>query len=466
MAWDGYMCLGGVEFINSSRLAQMIGAGRGPDGITCQDCAPCPDLDLGLGYPGGYNPSDMPWYDPLEPESIDFAGLLVTSVTGLNPGEFTRPVTETAGVGAIIGQGRQSAPQIVVTGLLMAATCCAAEFGLRWLRSALRGACASGCGTGVDLTVLSCVPDFPDQDCVGNAAALAVAIAACGGNAECEADAQARFLPTDYEALLAPYYRTFKNAALVAGPTVSQIIPRGCPSCYECGFTEVTFTIAASDPCMYREPIEVATAEAFVCQDPSTDCVVWVDNLDGTADCDDCPDEADCATDPNCVDVTPPSMPTITNPCVVELCEGARFCRACFTIPKGLIPNTAEGALQLNIYSGATAMRGINVRVWENPLGLSVDDLDSCDACSELNISYIGPQSTLTIDGAARTSTIACPTGSSVRANAFIASGSGSSSFTYPTLIGCGGPYTVCVTTVDGISPLAYVSAAVVAREC
>lgn len=466
MSFDGYMCFAGQEIINSSRLSAMIAAGFGPDGIICKDCAPCPDLDLGLGQSGDYNPVDNPWYDPAEPDSWLFAGLLVTSITGLGPGEFIRPVTETAGVGAVIGQGRQIAPVITVTGLLMAASCCASDFGLRWLRQVLRGSCSPRtlCA-GDDLTFLSCEPNFPDADCVGNATALAECIAACGGNAECEANCQAAFEAIDYPGLLAPYFRTFKNAALITGPTVTQIIPFGCPSCYECGMTEVQFVLSAGDPCVYRDSVAVVDSMMFTCRAEDPDCIEWVSNADLDDDCSVvCPDPDDCKTDPHCQDVDPPSMPTLENPCVYE-CISARFCRACFEIPAGLVAGTSEGALQLTIFSGDAEMRRINVRVWDNPTGIPVDDLDDCDICSELNISYVGPSSILVIDAASRTATITCPGGSPVRANPFIASGTGTSNFSYPVLE-CGGPFTVCVSTADPVSAQAYVSAAVTAREC
>lgn len=464
--WDGYMCFAGQAIINSSRLCAMVAAGFGPEGIQCKDCCPCPDLDLGLGFTAPYNPSDNPWYDPAEPDSWDFAGLLVTSITGLSPGEFVRPVTESAGIGAVIGQGRQTAPVITVTGILLGATCCSVEFGLRWFRSVLRGSCGPRtlCA-GDDLTVLACEPTFPDQDCVGNQAALDDCIAACGGNAECEANCQAAFDATDYVGLLAPYYRTFRNAALISGPTISQIIPRGCPSCYECGLTEIQFSFSAGDPCLYREPVSVIDSAMFTCQAETGDCIEWVDNTDLSNDClDDCPADDNCATDPNCTDTDPPSMPTILNPCVYE-CIALAFCRTCFDIPASVITGTAETALQLSIYSGTTAMRRINIRVWDNPTGIAVDDLDDCDICSELNISYIGPDSTLVIDSAARTATITCPGDNPVRANPFIASATGTSAFTYPVLA-CGGPFTVCITAADPVSPSAFASASVVAREC
>lgn len=443
MSYDGWLCLSGQEIINSSRLAQLIAGGRGPEGLQCRDCAPCPDLDKGLGYPGGYNPGDSAWYDPDQPESIDFAGLLVTSVTGLGPGEFTRPVIETAGVGAILGQGRNSAPQVVVTGLLMAATCCAMEYGLRWLSKALRNDCAPGAVcAGADLMFLSCEPVFPDEDCPDNEG-------------------------QDYEALLAPYYRTLKKAALISGPTISSIVPRGCPTCYECGIYEVTFTLAAGDPCMYYDPELLVEDAEFDCTEPDDEeCIVWVTNpaegCDDEAECDTTPD---CATDPNCFDTAPPAMPSIVNPCA-DLCIGVPECRVCADIPAGTFPATGEGTLIVSIFAGSTALRKIRVRIWDNPLGLDPDELDPCAVCSEINIGYVGPESTLTIDGANRTSIISCPGGDDVRANPFIASNTGSGAFSYPSLSGCGGPYTVCVSAQGPASAEATVSIQTVAKEC
>jgi hypothetical protein len=439
MSSDSWLCIGGSEIINSSRTAQMIAAGHGPEGVECRNCAPCPDLDTALGFPGGYSPGSSPWYDPSEPDSIEFAGLLVTSITGLEPGAFVRPVTEAAGVGAVIGQGRQSAPQIVVTGILMASTCCGAEYGLRWLRQALRRACApgNGCG-GEDLLFLSCEPKFPDEDCG----------------------------PVDYAALLEPYYRTFKGAALIGGPTITQIIPRACPECHDCGLTEISFTLSAADPCMYHTAVVVADSVVFVCEDTSTECIEWVENLNGANNCPDdlCPPPDDCATDPNCQDVAPPSMPAILNPCVYD-CISGTLCRACFDIPENIVPPTTEGALQLSIYSGDEELRRIQIQVWSNPLGLGIEDLEDCDICAQLDVSYVAPGSTLIIDGAGRTSTIVCPMGTTVRANPFISGQGGVTSFAYPTFV-CGGAYTVCVTAAGPISPLATISASVCGREC
>lgn len=435
-AADLWACFGGTELWNKSQLSQMINAGLGPQGIICEDCTVFPALDCGLGFPTGYNQTDLPWYDPAEPDSLEFAGFFVTSYN-VEPGNFTRPVIEKAGVGAVVGQGRNNAPQIVITGLLFAATCCGMEFGYRWMRKALRGSCAPNTAcAGDDFTFLSCDPVFPDDD----------------------------LTTPNCETYLSQYFRTFKGAALVDGPKITQIVARGCPTCYDCGIYEIQFTLSASDPCIYREPVEILSATPFDCSASVGGCIEWIVDADGTADCSDCPPEAPCATDPNCTDVSPPAMPSIVNPCVDD-CIGDTDCSVFLDVPDGTFPATAEGTLIVTIFAGSLPLTGIEIKVWENPLNLTPDQLDDCGVCSTLAISYVAAGATLVIDGAGRTSTIECLGGAQVRANPFIASGNGSANFSYPAFL-CGSDYTVGVSAHAPIAADATVTIQAVAREC
>ncbi len=437
MAYLGFLALGGRCIVNDCRTLQRVADGYGPPGIVCRACDPCcGDLSAGLGYPNGYSPADLPWFDGTQ-TSADFAGLLIENIEGLEPGDFERPVTETSGVGAVIGSGRQSAPAIVVTALLLAATCCAQEFGLSWLRRALRTSCAPTMGcAGEDLTFLSCEPESPDEDCG----------------------------EVDFEEWLTPYYRTLKGVALTTGPKVIEKLARACADCEACPIYRVQFTLSASKPCVFLDPIEIIGPTSFVCGELGTDCLEW--SSDDTCDDDVCSPSVDCAVDPDCPSsVSPPAIPPITNPCVDE-CISVISCRVCADVPAGTFPSFAEGTLVVKIYAGSEPLRRIQLQVWQNPLDRDPDLLDDCDVCSELNISYIAPYSTLTIDGTTRTATIDCPGGSTIRANPFISSGTGSPNFTYPDLDGCVGQYTVCVTTGAGAAIDSFVSIEAVGREC
>lgn len=452
MAFENFLCLGS-EIINGGRTCQFISDGIKPDGLQCRSCCPCPDIDAGLGYAGGYNITEAPWY--VEPDgsatggqehidSLNFAGLLVTSIEGLTPGEFVRPITESAGYGAILGQGRQNAPQIVVTGILIATTCCAQEYGYRWLRNILKGTCTPGCG-GDDLTFLDCAPETPDLDCPENA-------------------------NFDFEAWLEPYYRTMKGVALVSGPTRT-LIPRACPDCYDCPLLQVTFTLAASKPCIYRNPVTLLDTATFDCS-ATGPCIEWVTTkmrAAGAADCDDtCSEVANCATDPDCTTiVAPPTVPQLTNPCDTD-CISAVTCTVCVDIPGSTFPANGEGVLVITIDNsqGKKPIRRMKIRTWQNPLDRPADELEDCDACSELNVSYLAPGAVLTIDGANETATISCAGGASQRANPFISSGTGSPSFSYPVINGCDGQYTVCVQAAGPIPNGANVTIEGVGREC
>lgn len=408
--------------------------------LQCRDCDPCcGDLSAGLGFPSGYNPVDLPWWDGTQ-DSADFAGILIENIEGLEPGNFARPVVETSGVGAVIGQGRQTAPTVVVTGLLLAASCCAQEFGLQWLRKALRSPCSGSLNcTGEDLVFLSCEPKTPDLDCPENA-------------------------DFDFEAWLDPYFRTLKGVALVDGPHVVERIARACYQCSDCPIYRVQFTLAAAKPFVFLEPLAVLTSASLVCNDGVGDCIVW-DTDDTCTDETVCGTPVDCALDPDCEStVEPPTVPAISNPCVDE-CITVGSCSVCADIPAGTFPSNGEGTLIVQVYAGSSEMRRVKLQVWFNPLDLDVTDLDECDVCSELNISYIGAGSTLTIDGTTQTASIDCVGGATVRANPFIASATGSPSFSYPVMEGCAGQYTVCVTTGPGAAIDSFVTIQAVGRE-
>lgn len=433
-----WMCLGGTEIFNQCLTTTLQGNGHGLAGVSCMDCdSCCEDLNRALGYgANGGSIGQAPWFDSTDPRSVEFAGLLVTSVTGLTPGEFSRPVTEAASVGALLGQGRSIAPQIVVTGILMG-SCCGVDYGYQWLRSALKGSCGSGrqC-KGDTLQFLACPPTFPDEDCQEE--------------------------PVDYEFLLGDFIRSFKNAALVAGPT-TQTIPRGCPTCHDCPMVEVTFTLASADPCVYREPLILVDQLVFDCDLPENDeCIEWLPNAGSL--CVVCATAQNCATDPDCQDISPPQMPSLMSVCVSN-CLSIEHCRAFFDVPAGTFPTNGEGTLILELFSGDTAMRGITVLGWENSTGLTVDQLSDCDACFELNIGYVGANSTLVIDGTERSALIACENGNAARANPSIAGAGRSPVFQYPVLEGCSA-YTVMITIDAPVSTQATLRVTSVGREC
>jgi len=123
--------------------------------------------DQGSGIDGAYvSPAadDAPWYDPAVPESAEFAGLFVEDIVGFDS-TVRREVSEGAINGGSLGPLKLGTRSVTVTGWLRAKTCCAAEYGLRWLSEALVGNSAcQDCKLG-DLYMLKCCPDAEDSIC-------------------------------------------------------------------------------------------------------------------------------------------------------------------------------------------------------------------------------------------------------------------------------------------------------------
>ena len=438
MTYLGYACVCASEIINDCRTLSFIQDGRGPEGLQCRDCDPCcEDITMAL-HGGGYNITDAPWYDGSE-DSLNFAGLLVQTVDGLGPGEYSRSSTPLASGGTSHGRAFQAGPVVVVRALVMARTCAANDFALRWLRKELRDSCdSSGC-EGSDLVYLTTEPQTPDLDCPENA-------------------------NFDYEAWLAPYFRTMKNVVLISGPTVVETIPRACPTCSDCGIPVVEFTLGSGRPCVYLDPIASA-AMSFSCEaDDDDECIEWITD-DEECSLTECEGTVDCATDPDCVASTkPPTVPVITNPCVDD-CISSNSCSVTLDIPDSTFPFGTNGTLDIEIFSGSAALRRVKIQVWSNPTLIPVDELADCDACTELNVSYVPAQSTLNVDGSTESSTIDCAGGSTVRANPFIGGDRAAAVFGYPDLDG-DGYYTVLVSAIEPVASDAFVRISAVGKEC
>ncbi|HUW00731.1 MAG TPA: hypothetical protein VMW08_00125 [Acidimicrobiales bacterium] len=119
--------------------------------------------EKGSGTDGAYRSPELdgaPWYDPDVPESAEFAGLIVETIEGFDS-VVRRTVTDAAIRGGSLGPQRLGARTLTVTGWLRAKTCCAAEYGLRWLEAALTGGACDDCALG-ELSMFRCCP--PDDE--------------------------------------------------------------------------------------------------------------------------------------------------------------------------------------------------------------------------------------------------------------------------------------------------------------
>ncbi|MBA9005912.1 hypothetical protein [Thermomonospora cellulosilytica] len=447
MALLDWLCLGGTEIANAARTIAYARNGLKPHTMTVRDCY-CSDLPLILGD-GEYRlpvldtHAPPPWLDHAVPESYEFAGLLVTGVEGLDAAPVERPVVQRLGDGAVAGRRRYGPRTIVVTGILLGSTCCGIDYGMRWLASALRGSMACGPGggcSGDDLRYLSCCPEV------------------------CE-DAPAF---TTVEDCAAPHWRTLRDVTLIDGPKVTGAVGASCGCCQSCPPKQVEFTLLAGRPHALRDPITVtAPGETWTEEDPEAACVTWSNDPDCVATQDGCePVTVSCLdvalAGLGCAPTAPPDLPVPGNPCA---CEPLSRRRHCIDIPSSVLtPIWSDVVPDIEIYAGGNALRSVRVRFYPNPLGRTIEELEECGWCAEVNVTVIPEYSTLRIDGTRRRVTVTCPGSPEAPAGAAV-TGTGGMPYTWPVL-DCGVPYIACVEAASGtIAPDATITIRVISRE-
>jgi hypothetical protein len=440
MASPSWLCLGGAEIVNACRATAYAAAGWGPPGVEL-GCGCC-SADMGkmlLEDNGNYNnpwTDKAPWLSTSEEVSYEFGGFLPLSVEGLGPGPITRGLTQRAnGRGSFIGPALQSAPTITVTGILFGQTCCSVDYGFRWLSTMLQGSCDSDCD-GDELTFLDCCPEVCD-----------------------DAD-EPNFHPAK---CLTPHLRYLRGVQLVSSPTIVQRFGGGSGCCNGGQYMQIQFQLAASHPCVYRDPVTIIegqelTDESTICEwvlvDPGTECTEP-----------ECIEPDDCLADPNCNQVPkPPTAPKPVNPCV---CDPVQTSQACVTIPAGSIPEYTEGLPLLTIRSGSRALQQVRVKFWNNPFGLPVDQLDPCNACGEVTLSRIPADSVFVFDGSERTATITCPGSAPTDATPLMGSAGGTLPLSWPEIQCAESAYTMCVDAdLESASIGASFDLAIIPTEC
>lgn len=110
---------------------------------------------------GVYEITEAPWYSDTIPESVDFAGVWIMDVDGLDSIVVDREVTEMIGNGGAAGQNRDSVRPIVFSAIIVAASNAGAQYGISWLSSKLRTATRRG---GADLVFFNAHPSHSTAD--------------------------------------------------------------------------------------------------------------------------------------------------------------------------------------------------------------------------------------------------------------------------------------------------------------
>lgn len=273
-------------------------------------CDECEGLDMitsnGLGFQSPIL-DPAPWYDPDNPDSWNFLGVIGMEVTGAS--DSTRQANVTMGLSGIgiIGPTYMAPRTMTVRAIAIARDDCSLEYGILWLRRQYSTQ-VNPCG-GDPMTFFDCCPCMCDE--TGGTAGPCWALnyeELANGPSECTP----LFWPTTYaelitgppaedeewcqwvqiyrdlregpppwtcciEECLAPYMRQFHNARVVSGPTILRRPSMSCGA-----MAEIEFTIVAADPFPHSMPF--GAVREFIGGDPGDELFTDADPLPVPAD--------------------------------------------------------------------------------------------------------------------------------------------------------------------------------------
>lgn len=387
--YSGYLAFAGNEIINSARATAYATAMA----ITTVRCPPCETLSRASGDTPYSSPDmdDAPWYDPVEPASKEFAGLLGLEVVGGSHTVATRAITALVDNGAALSPLRRPHREIQFRTLAMASTERALSYGLSWLAAALRGGfCGSGC-SGDQMCFYTACPTCPPWSGVDTDPCMDLA---------------------------GSYWRQMFNVGLLTMDAPSDIrrIAGGWVA-------QLQFTLAAGDPFIYREPLLAATGPQ-----PGQVLPNYVDP--GVPA--ECTEAADCLRDSTCPTPPAPILPPLpTDACFPTGPFTAS--RVMLTLPSGRTPAWQEKVPLIYIKAGSKTLRRLTVRWYTNPVERDcATSSDPCTACAEINLPFIPAGSTLTIDGRSQSATVDCPGGPGLATARPTLYGRGGTPFSWP----------------------------------
>jgi hypothetical protein len=363
--WEGYMDLGGQEIVNSAR-AYAYGTAAG----LTMACEPCEAVPAAVGDGPYYSPQEdgAPWYDPTQLESADFLGVLGLGAVGLGSAPVSRTPVELVGPGSALGPLRRTAREMAFTVALIVRDEAALSYALAWLAATLRGSSCSfeACGGAAMCMFSACPQDSDTGDLPGTA-----------------------------------QLRHLYDVGLLDGPTLGEVKRVG--TAFQ--IAEVTFTLVAGKPWIYREPLVTSPAGWVTLGDSG---VVRFDPDSVYAAC---AAPVPCLTDPHCpAPPLPPRPPVPVSPCYPTGIDNFR--RTVVQLDALDAPDWLELVPVLEVATGSDVMRRLTIRFWANAQNLPCDQVtDPCSACLDITVAYLPPGATLTLDARVQRSVVDCPQG-------------------------------------------------------
>jgi len=113
--------------------------------------------------------------------------------------------------------------------------------------------------------------------------------------------------------------------------------------------------------------------------------------------------------DPDCAVVPQAPRPPILDIACLDTPTAWR--RYTAIVPEDVVPMWRDAVPIVKVATDDSAARQVRVRFYPNPFVVPVEALDPCDFCGEFVISYIPPNSIMTIDGIRQIATVSGPTG-------------------------------------------------------
>lgn len=217
----GYMKLGDVELANNSRVQTYA-----PSVVGCNKCD-----DLAEALNETYvNPGvDRAGWTIGNNQGVDFAGLIVTALTGLHDGTREMTVTERILAGGVPGASRNASRVIGVTALGIAYTESGMNAGIDWLTSVLTGPCITPSCVGTSLHLFSECPSICDHRPDTNADPVTLELSSLSADWSLDAGAVARSAGSRTYTNFAPSPSSETSTDWVADPGSITITQPGWP---------------------------------------------------------------------------------------------------------------------------------------------------------------------------------------------------------------------------------------------
>lgn len=363
MAFDGYFVFGDVEIGNKARTkvyAETLGL------ETVWIAGNYSWMEEVLSNYSSPLVDQAPWYDPDQPLSNDFGGVLITAAEGIDASTSTADVVEFVGDGGRAGHGRNATKTIVFSAALVGKTEAAVEYGLRWLKQALKR-----------------------RNCVGTSKF-------CLGEDLYYWRARYQGEPgtIDVEDFLLENDVHLRDVTFTRGPVVTRKRTGPCDTVWT-----VTFTAVAGDPYEYGTPVPILSQLNW-------DSTPYIPPFSGTEGVTFYPEEA-CPQaiwtpiyDPLYPTAVPPPAPPDYYPEGWVIHNG-NWNRAYADIPHSQIPLWTQVVPFIRLYAheGDGDARGIRVRLY--PQNAAYDD--ACGYLWEAIVAYIPEGWYFYIDGVQRT---------------------------------------------------------------